>query len=77
MNQVTLLIGLAMTFAVGIPIGLVQQQDARGIGIVVHGADANGVNGGNANGANGGNHNGLDGTSHNGANGISGAVGVS
>ena len=61
MNQVTLLIGLAMTLAVGIPIGLVQQQDARGIGIVVHGADANGVNGGNANGANG----------------ISGAVGVS
>jgi hypothetical protein len=77
MNQVTLLIGLAMTLAVGIPIGLVQQQDARGIGIVVHGADANGANGGIANGANGGNHNGLDGTSHNGANGISGAVGVS
>ena len=61
MNQVTLLIGLAMTLAVGIPIGLIQQHDARNIGIVVNGADANGVNGGNANGANGGNHNGLSG----------------
>lgn len=69
MNQVTLLIGLAMTLAVGIPIGLVQQQDARGIGIVVHGADANGANGGNHDGANGGNHPGLNGTSANGANG--------
>jgi hypothetical protein len=69
MNQVTLLIGLAMTLAVGIPIGLVQQQDASGIGIVVHGADANGANGGNHDGANGGNHPGLNGTSANGANG--------
>jgi hypothetical protein len=69
MKQVTLLIGLAMTLAVGIPIGLVQQQDARGIGIVVHGADANGANAGNHDGANGGNHPGLNGTSANGANG--------
>jgi hypothetical protein len=51
MNQVALLIGLAITLAIGIPLGLEHQQDARGI--VVQGADANGVNGGNANGANG------------------------
>jgi hypothetical protein len=75
MNRV---IGLAITLAVGIAIGLVQQQDARGIGIVVHGADANGANGGTANGANGGIANGANGTSANGANGNSsnGANGV-
>jgi hypothetical protein len=62
MNQVTLLIGLAMTLAVGIPIGLVQQQDASVIGIVVvHGADANGANGGNHDGANGDNTHGANG----------------
>jgi hypothetical protein len=69
MNQVTLLIGLAMTLAVGIPIGLVQQQDASGIGIVVHGADANGANGGNHPGLNGTSANGANGNNTNGANG--------
>jgi len=69
MNRVTLVIGLAITLAVGIAIGLVQQQDARAIGIIVHGADANGANGGIANGANGGIANGANGTSVHGANG--------
>jgi hypothetical protein len=75
MNRV---IGLAITLAIGIAIGLVQQQDARGIGIIVHGADANGANGGTANGANGGIANGANGTSVNGGDGnnSNGANGV-
>ena len=78
MNRLILVIGLATTLAVGIAIGLIQQQDAHGIGIIVHGADANGANGGTANGANGGIANGANGTSANGANGnnSNGANGV-
>lgn len=69
MKLVALLIGLAMTLAIGMPTGLVQQQqDAHGI--VVHGADANGANGGIANGANGNNTSGVNGTNANGANGV-------
>ena len=70
MNLVALLIGLAITLAIGMPAGLVQQQDARGI--VVHGADASGAsgaNGANANGVNGKNTGGVNGTNANGANG--------
>ena len=63
MKLVALLIGLAIMLA----IGMVQQQDVRGI--VVHGADANGANGGIANGANGNNTSGANGTNANGANG--------
>ena len=63
MKLVALLIGLAITLA----IGMVQQQDVSGI--VVHGADANGANGGIANGANGNNTSGANGTNANGANG--------
>ena len=70
MNRVTLVNGLAITLAVGITIGLVQQQDARGIGIIVHGADANGANGGSANGANGTSANGANGSNSSGANGV-------
>ena len=70
MNRVTLVIGLAITLAVGIAIGLVQQQDARAIGIIVHGADANGANGGIANGANGTSVHGANGSNSNGANGV-------
>ena len=68
MKLAVLLIGLAMTLAIGMPTGLVQQQDAHGI--VVHGADANGANGGIANGANGNNTSGANGTNANGANGV-------
>ena len=67
MNLVALLIGLAITLAIGMPAGLVQQQDARGI--VVHGADASGASGANANGVNGKNTGGVNGTNANGANG--------
>jgi hypothetical protein len=68
MNHLTLLIGLAITLAIGLPFGLAHQQDARGI--VVHGADSNGANGGIANGANGNNTSGANGTNANGANGV-------
>ena len=70
MNRVTLVIGLVTTLAIGIAIGLIQQQDAHGIGIIVHGADANGANGGIANGANGTSANGANGNNSNGANGV-------
>ena len=63
MKLVALLVGLATMLA----IGMVQQQDVRGI--VVHGADANGANGGIASGANGINANGANGVNANGANG--------
>ena len=63
MKLVALLVGLATMLA----IGMVQQQDVRGI--VVHGADANGANGGIASGANGTNANGANGVNANGANG--------
>ena len=78
MNYLIIIIGLPIILAVGIAIGLVQQQDARGISIRVLGHDANGANGGNANGANGTGANGANGTSANGANGISthGANGI-
>jgi len=78
MNRLTLVIGLATTLAVGIAIGSIHQQDAHSIGIIVHGADANGANGGTANGANGGIANGANGTSASGANGnnSNGANGV-
>ena len=74
-----LLIGLAITLAIGMPAGLVQQQDARGI--VVHGADASGASGAsaaNANGVNGKNTGGVNGTNADGANGVNanGANGV-
>ncbi|PWU81274.1 MAG: hypothetical protein DLM72_07775 [Candidatus Nitrosopolaris wilkensis] len=53
MNHPTLAIGLALTLAVGIAIGLVQQQYARGIDIIVHGTSTNGANGIGTHGANG------------------------
>ena len=72
MNYLTIIIGLPIMLAVGIAIGLVQQQDARGISISVPGHDANGANGTSANGANGTSANGANGISTHGANGING-----